>query len=500
MAAYDKKKNSTAAIAAKQNARLSGMGNAAANVLTTAVKAGPIKSAVGAARSAGGAIVNRLIDDSAAQGASLATMQNASSRNAQAKLYPEGKTVLEHRPALKPDGNIPGFGPLLSENPNSPPAPQRDGIQSKRIDPATQKSFQRAVAKTLMSAPSGQSPATPGPGQHTTSVFEQAPGNNNRTVRLPNQVNDNRQAIASIGNPELNGTMRAGVGGTMDVTFDESTPLAARKALMANPVEPKGQIIQYNNRALAEADRQTAKQALMSSPQMLTKENSTMGWKERLALNEQTLRNQGGMDQARLGSETSYGTTRMNNQNQIENTLLSGQNQLAETGLRNSGQLDNTRLQNSGNIEQIDRTATGDLQRDKAKAELDSQAEAQKRAYDLLASGVPAEPVQRLMNTQPGQTPNLNGIEVPQNTEPKVGRYRDRPIFDANGEQVGTRTLDTATGGDGPDGYEPHPQEYDSWQALIKETEKNPEARVTLLKRLRRENPELYRYMDAQEK
>jgi len=455
MAAYDKKKNSTAAIAAKQNARLAGIGNAAENVLTTAVKAGPIKSAVGAARSAGGAIVNRLIDDSAAQGQKLATAQNASSRNAQAKLYPEGKTVLEHKPALKPDGNIPGFGPLLPENPNSPPVPQRDGIQSRRIDPATQKSFQRAVAQTLMSAPS----ATPDPGRHTTSVFEQAPGNNNRIVRMSDQINDNRQALAATGNPNLNGTMRAGVGGTMDVTFDESTPLAARKALMANPVEPKGQIIQYNNRALAEADRQTAKQALMSSPQMLTKENSTMGWKERLALNEQTLRNKGGMDQAKLGSETSYGTTRMNNQNQIENTLLSGQNQLAETGLRNSGQLDNTRLQNSGNIEQVDRAAAGDLQRDKAKAELDSQTETQKRAYDLLAGGVPAETVQRLMNTQPGQTPDLAGIEVPQNTEPKVGRYRDRPIFDAQGTQIGTEAYDTATGEASPDQYDQAPSD-----------------------------------------
>jgi hypothetical protein len=286
----------------------------------------------------------------------------------------------------------------------------------------------------------------------------------------------------------------------MDVTFDADVPLAARQAFMKDPVKPEGQIIQYNNRQIAEADRQEFNRSkLMATPELLTRENSPeVGWQERNTLNERNLINANELEKERMRGANNVETTLMSGENQLANTSLNNSGNLDNTRLQNSGQLANTSLNNEGEIAKVDRLAGHTAAQGLQTADQTRQAETQKRAYDLLDKGVPPETIQGLMNTQPGQTPDVSGVQVPQNTEPKVGRYKDRPIFNPDGDQVGTRTFDTATGQDSSAGeYQPDPKVYNDWQSRISKVREKQDrpAEKDLLMQLWKENPELYEYM-----
>jgi len=134
---------------------------------------------------------------------------------------------------------------------------------------------------------------------------------------------------------------------------------------MENPLKPVAQMAQYDRRAQAEADQQdfTQKRLLAQAantvqqqqqPQLLTRENSGgMGWKARLAMNQQILSNyQDNINNqrnnttltsnAREGNANDVLTTQMSGQNQIEQAKISGQNQLATQGLQNQGSMATT--------------------------------------------------------------------------------------------------------------------------------------------------------------
>jgi len=85
--------------------------------------------------------------------------------------------------------------------------------------------------------------------------------------------------------------------GNMDVTFAPETTAAQKQAFLTDPVKPEGQMIQYNNRALAEADRQefNRNKEQNGMPELLTRENAPdMGWKSRQAINNQDSRDGAG--------------------------------------------------------------------------------------------------------------------------------------------------------------------------------------------------------------
>jgi len=380
-----------------------------------------------AVKSGADKIVGRLGADRAAQGATLATMQNASSRNAQAKLYPEGKTVMEHTPKLDPKGNLPGFGPLLATNPDQPAAPQRDGIASKNLDQATQQSFQRATAATRLAgpaaAPVADRPAS-GPGQHSTAVFSQQPGNNSQVLRHPDQTNSNQQPRLAAPRNQMNGTMQVG---NMDVTFDENTPQAARQAFMTDPVKPVAQIAQYDRRVQAQADQQEAQARAKAEgpPELLTPENSTMGWKSRLAANDQLMANWRQQQQ----DKTQLTAAREGHANQLDNTRLSGT-------IAGANQLANTGLATQGRLQEIDRTGAIDTQQIDQQGNIAAQAETRKFAADAVLKGADPAAVQKgIMNTQGGATPDVTGINVPQASEAESYTYH-APQLDSSSQPI----------------------------------------------------------------
>ncbi len=308
------------------------------------------------------------------------TAANASNQAALAKQYPNGRLV---------GGNSPS--PALPAAPSPPVQQQRP---------------------------------TPGPGQHSTAVFSQQPGNNNQIIRHHDQIRDNQQPrLSGSRNPKMNGTMRAGQGGTMDVTFDQSTPQAARQAFMTDPVKPVGQMAQYDRTVQAEADRQEAAKKT-AGPELLTPENSTMGWKSRLAANDQIMANWRQQQQ----DQTQLTVAREGNDNQLENTRLSGtisgQNQLATQGLQNSGQLNNTALSTKGRLAEIDRTGAIDTQQIAQQGDIAAQAETRRLAADAILKGADPAAVQKgIMNTQGGATPDVTGIDIPQATEAESYTY-----------------------------------------------------------------------------
>ena len=432
-------------------AAISGAQQAIPHVANTLYpQAGLAKKAVGAVSGVATGVFNRLSADRANQQSAmvklppqqpLATQQfptnltaatgsantaaNASRRNATAKQYPNGRTV---------GGNA----PLSSfKNPATPATQQRP---------------------------------TPGPGQHSTAVFSQQPGNNNQVMRHPDEINDNpKPATGRLTvlprNHGLDGTLRTGVDDTMDVTFDEDTPLAARQAFMTDPLKPVAQMAQYDRRAQAAADQadftqrrllsgvdQQSQGSQQSEPRLLTKENSKgMGWKSRLAANNQIMENWRQQQQ----NNTQLEVSRAGNANQLENTRLSGtisgQNQLASQGLQNTGQLENTRLSgtidgqnrlantalsNQGRIQEIDRAGEIDTQQITQQGDIAAQAETRRLAGDAVLKGADPAAVQKgIMNTQGGATPDVTGIDIPQSTEAESYTYH-APQLDATGNII----------------------------------------------------------------
>ena len=168
------------------------------------------------------------------------------------------------------------------------PVPQRDGIGSSRIDPATQESFKNAMRTVNATQP--------------TQVNPEA------KQRLVNQY--------SMG-ARYNGAQQVG---NMDVTFDKSVPLGARRAFMAQPVAPTGQMAQYEKYMNTPRGQNFGVQKIDNTPP------PPMGWRERLALKEAELRN-----------ENNIATTGMNNAvasegNQVQYALGADRNNIDVRG------------------------------------------------------------------------------------------------------------------------------------------------------------------------
>jgi len=147
---------------------------------------GPVP-AIRAVSSVGSAAASGLSEGSNKQNAYMATQANKKERTALGAKYPNGRVV---------DGNI----PMVL---NTQPVPQRDGIGSRRIDPATQTSFRRAMAQPAVNA-AGQAPEVA-----RQALVKQYSGLGSRQPA---------SGIQRVGN--------------MDVTFAPGTSTGARRAFM----------------------------------------------------------------------------------------------------------------------------------------------------------------------------------------------------------------------------------------------------------------------------
>ena len=236
----------------------------------------------------------------------------------------------------------------------------------------------------------------------------------------------------------LTGTQRVG---NMDVAFAPDTPMASRQAFMADPVKPEGQIAQYNRNAMAEADRQEYNRSKEQGQgqDLFTPENSpNMGWKERTALNEQKLRNQGGMDEARLSSDTTYGTTRLNNENQLENTRLTGKNSLANTNMQGNQNLALEAVQ--GRNTMANTRLTGEIDSEQAREQRAAEAQAANRLLhgEMLKEGkITGGEANRLNIAQGDSAPDYNGIRIEPETADRGNQYDYvAPEYDTAGKEV----------------------------------------------------------------
>ena len=293
--------------------------------------AGAVNQAISPARNLSGALGgnilkgfgDRLSADASARSANATavanTQANRAAREGLGKRFPEGRMVIDQRP--------------IAQSLSQPPAVQRDGIQSRRIDPATQKGF-----KTAMTSQAPQQISRNIPEARKALVGQYS---NQGSVQRPAQNT-------------YSGTQRIG---DMDVAFDKSMSPAARRAFIEagsgrNPtgvaIDPdllarsnRAHQIQYLQRIEgggfapihgSSGPRYFGVEALPGSapsgpqqPELLTQENSPgMGWKQRTALNERILANKGGVDEQTL-----------RNQGGIDEQALRNQGGLATQALQN---------------------------------------------------------------------------------------------------------------------------------------------------------------------
>jgi len=259
--------------------------------------------------------------------------------------------------AMAPQRPRPAAVPQI---PSAEPAMQRDGIQSASLTPDEQSSFVNAtvdanqrLTESRAAQPSAQSMG-PGSGWiRNESTGEVATMGSDGNISL-RDASGNRidRATGRLGQsaPQQagNGTQRVG---NMDVTFAPETTAEQRQAFLTNPVKPEGQMIQYNNRALAEADRQEVLQSKKQAqgPQLYTLENSPdMGWRERKDYNERLLGNQGNLENTRISGQQNLELEGARSENDLSNSRLLGED------TRNSAQMRSANMETSLKQMEID--------------------------------------------------------------------------------------------------------------------------------------------------
>jgi len=245
--------------------------------------AGAINQVITPARNLSGALGgnvlkgfgDRLSADASARTASANTVANTQANRAAradlGKRFPNGRMVIDQRPApkpLRPDRAIPGMGPLT---------------------------------------------ANPG----TATVAKSAPQINANIPEARKALIDKYSQAGSAQRPiRQNGFSGTQQVGNMDVTFDKSTPLAAREAFMQQPVAPTGQMAQYEKYMNTPRGQNFGVQKIDNTPP------PPMGWKSRLAMNKDNT----DLEIARMNNRTS------SEGNQVQYALGADQNNIAVRG------------------------------------------------------------------------------------------------------------------------------------------------------------------------
>ena len=385
---------------------------AAQDKMTTAVVA-PIRRAVDdAVTMTGGKLVQRGINALAATSAA---------NDAAVNRYNLQSGIVDRRNELMRESTLPGGvlppQPVVAADPPVPAGLQRDGIQSAGWQPAASPvasqndlAIKDSIAKIDAAIAGGMRPSAE-QAQRIAAIKQQAgflrgsPSGPTGTRSVPLQARTG--GIRRVGN--------------MDVQFAPGTDAAAQSRFLENPVRPTAQINRFNASRGLDAGQgiraaQNADRILDRPPQggpgptLLTRENSPgMGWKQRSKLNEQLLANEQSGQNARLQSETSFGTAGI----QADTSRLGFRNQREIAAAGDAVQMDRNKILAS-------EAESQNAYRGVQAAELPKENASQQAERSARAEQAAATTAGIRQATEQGKLMKFSR-EVPNSVDPKFG-------------------------------------------------------------------------------
>ena len=387
---------------------------AAQDKMTTAVVA-PIRRAVDdAVTMTGGKLVQRGINALAATSAA---------NDAAVNRYNLQSGIVDRRNELMRESTLPGGvlppQPVVAADPPVPAGLQRDGIQSAGWQPAASPvasqndlAIKDSIAKIDAAIAGGMRPSAE-QAQRIAAIKQQAGFLRGGTDRVP-------------GGPDglpLQSVRPGGIRrvGNMDVQFAPGTDAAAQSRFLENPVRPTAQINRFNASRGLDAGQgiraaQNADRILDRPPQggpgptLLTRENSPgMGWKQRSKLNEQLLANEQSGQNARLQSETSFGTAGI----QADTSRLGFRNQREIAAAGDAVQMDRNKILAS-------EAESQNAYRGVQAAELPKENASQQAERSARAEQAAATTAGIRQATEQGKLMKFSR-EVPNSVDPKFG-------------------------------------------------------------------------------
>jgi len=248
---------------------------------------------------------------------------------------------------------------------------QRDGIQSQRIDPATQESFKKSLGQPVSTAAWAMEQNANGPAM--TTEYGQGPNGTFTKRQVPIvQRPETQQSTprSQLGLPQNKFNV-----GNMEVAFDPSVSQNARNAFLTDPVRPTAQIDRYNASNGAGSDQgmlasQNASRILGRSrpqgpPEAISPNGPNRTWGEAAATDKQVIENSAARRDFFNGIESSQKDRALANSEQqtrqlAENAKMTEQTARQRMGLDDkniTGQLANQAEQNRINKKNIDSQA-----------------------------------------------------------------------------------------------------------------------------------------------